>query len=195
MPAKDLDRLREDIVFEETLKGRAFTFHATWGLFNPKRVDPGSRLLIDYIQTGSADRCLDLGCGYGPIGLALGHMCPEGEVQMVDKDFVAVDYAAANAERNGLSNCRAYLSNAFSHVPATARFDTIASNLPAKVGNELLTLIMHDARAHLEPGGRLWVVTISGLKNYVKRNFNEVFGNYKKIKQRGTYLVSLAVRE
>jgi 16S rRNA G1207 methylase RsmC len=195
MPAKDLDRLREDIVFEETLKGRAFTFHATWGLFNPKRVDPGSRLLIDYIQTGSADRCLDLGCGYGPIGLALGHMCPEGEVQMVDKDFVAIDYAAQNAARNGLDNCRAYLSNGFSHVPEGARFDTIVSNLPAKVGNELLTLIMHDACGRLEPGGRLWVVTISGLKNYIKRNFKEVFGNYKKIKQRGTHQVSLAVKE
>ena len=195
MPAIDLDRLREDIVFEETLKGRAFTFHATWGLFNPKRVDPGSRLLIDYLQTEPADRCLDLGCGYGPIGLALGHMCPEGEVQMVDKDFVAVDYAAQNAARNGLAHCRAYLSNGFSHVPEGARFDTIVSNLPAKVGNELLTLIMHDARARLEPGGRLWVVTISGLKNYIKRNFKEVFGNYKKIKQRGTHQVSLAVKE
>ena len=54
---------------------------------------------------------------------------------------------------------------------------------------------MHDAYARLEPGGRLWVVTISGLKDYIKRNFKEVFGNYKKIKQRGTHLVSLAVKE
>lgn len=195
MPDRNLDQLREDTVFQETLKGRTFTLHTTWGLFNPKRVDPGSRLLVDYLETGPADHCLDLGCGYGPIGLALAHMCPEGEVQMIDKDFVAVDYAARNAERNGLKNCRVYLSNAFSHVPANDVFDTIVSNLPAKVGNELLTLIMHDAHARLKPGGRLWVVTISGLKDYIKRNFKEVFGNYKKIKQRGTHLVSLAVKE
>ena len=50
MPTADIDRLRQDIVFAETLKGRAFTFHATWGLFNPKRLDPGSRLLIDYLE-------------------------------------------------------------------------------------------------------------------------------------------------
>ena len=195
MPDRDLDRLRQDIVFEEKLKDRAYIFHATWGLFNPKRVDPGTRLLIDYLQAAPNDRCLDLGCGYGPVGLALGHQCPEGEVQMIDKDFVAVDYANANAERNGLENCRAYLSNAFSNVPADARFDTIASNLPAKVGNEMLTLIMHDAHARLVPGGKLWVVTISGLKDYVKRNFKEIFGNYRKVKQRGTHLVSLATKQ
>ena len=195
MPDRDLDRLRQDIVFEEKLKDRAYIFHATWGLFNPKRVDPGTRLLIDYLQAIPNDRCLDLGCGYGPVGLALGHLCPEGEVQMIDKDFVAVDYANANAERNGLENCRAYLSNAFSNVPADARFDTIASNLPAKVGNEMLTLIMHDAHARLVPGGKLWVVTISGLKDYVKRSFKEIFGNYKKVKQRGTHLVPLATKQ
>ena len=195
MPARDICRLGEDIVFQETLRGRAFTFHSTWGLFNPKRIDPGTRLLIDHIKAGPADCCLDLGCGYGPIGLALGHLCPEGEVHLIDKDFVAVEYAAQNAARNGLTNCRAYLSNAFSHVPAHVRFDTIASNLPAKTGNELLTIIMHDACARLKPGGHLWVVTIAGLKEYIKRNFKEVFGNYKKIKQRGTYLLSLAVKE
>ena len=195
MPDRNLNRLRKDIVFEEKLKDRAYTFHTTWGLFNPKRVDPGTRLLVDYLEPAPADRCLDLGCGYGPVGLALGHQCPEGEVQMVDKDFVAVDYANANAVRNGLENCNAYLSNAFSHVPVDARFDTIASNLPAKVGNELLTLILHDAQARLVPGGKLWVVTISGLKDYVKRNFKEIFGNYKKVKQRGTHLVSLAVKQ
>ena len=195
MPDRDLNRLRQDIVFEEKLKDRTYTFHATWGLFNPKRVDPGTRLLIDYLEAAPTDRCLDLGCGYGPVGLALGHQCPEGEVQMIDKDFVAIDYANANAELNGLKNCRAYLSNAFSHVSADARFDTIASNLPAKVGNELLTLIMHDAHARLVPGGKLWVVTISGLKDYVKRNFKEIFGNYKKVKQRGTHLVSLAIKQ
>ena len=97
MPNRDLNRLRQDIVFEEKLKDRAYTFPATWGLFNPKRVDPGTRLLIDYLEAAPTDRCLDLGCGYGPVGLALGHQCPEGAVQMIDKDFVAIDYANANA--------------------------------------------------------------------------------------------------
>ena len=194
MAIEDLDRLRRDIVFAEHLRGRSFTFHTTWGLFNPKRVDAGSRLLVDRVEVGDDDLILDIGCGYGPIGLSLAALCPQGQVHLVDKDFVAVEYARKNADLNHLDNCQIYMSNAFSHVP-DVRFDTIVSNLPAKVGNELLTLIMHDARDRLRPEGRFYVVTISGLKGFVKRNFQDIFGNYKKVKQGKSYTVALAVRE
>ncbi|KKL77140.1 hypothetical protein LCGC14_2037850, partial [marine sediment metagenome] len=112
---------------------------------------------------------------------------------MVDKDFVAVEHAKANAARHGLGNCQAYLSNAFSHVP-DIRFDNIVSNLPANVGREMLYIILSGARDHLVPGGRLVVVTIVGLRKYIKRNFLEVFGNYEKVKQGKTYAVALAVK-
>ena len=194
MPSENLQKLKQDIVFKEQLRGHIYTFHSTWGLFNPKRVDEGSRLLIDHLEVEADATCLDIGCGYGPIGLALARLAPEGAVHMVDKDFVAVDYACKNAALNHLSNCQIYLSNGFSQVPAI-RFDTIVSNLPAKAGNEMLSIILHEARDHLREGGQFYVVTISGLKDYIKRNFREVFGNYKKVKQGKTYTVSLAVRE
>jgi 16S rRNA (guanine1207-N2)-methyltransferase len=195
MPLENIDKLREDLLFSENLRGCEFNFRTTWGLFNPKRIDLGSRLLIDYVEAAPNANCLDIGCGYGPIGLALAKMCPEGQIHMVDKDFVAVDYAQKNAELNDLKNCHIYLSNGLSHVPEDLRFDRVVSNLPAKVGNELLSLFLHDARARLLPGGRLYVVTIAGLKNYIKRNFREIFGNFDKVKQRGTYLVSMAEKE
>ena len=194
MNEEELGRLREDIVFEEVVRGQTLRFRSTWGLFNPKRVDEGSRLLIEHIHAAPADTCLDLGCGYGPIGLALARMCPDGVVYMVDKDFVAVDYARKNAEINRVANCRIYLSNGFSAVPSLP-FDTIASNLPAKAGSEMLSLIIHQARDRLRPGGRFYVVTIAGLKDYIKRNFKEVFGNFEKVKQGKTFMVSLAHRE
>ena len=59
MPNKSLDQLREDLIFTETLKERTFIFHTTWGLFNPKRIDPGSRLLVDCLATEATARCLD----------------------------------------------------------------------------------------------------------------------------------------
>ncbi len=71
---------------------------------------------------------------------------------MVDKDFVAVDYARRNAEMNGLRNCEAILSNGLGHVPEGIRFDNIASNLPAKVGNELFYVLFTDVRNRLKPG-------------------------------------------
>ena len=194
MNEEQLEKLREDIVFEEKVRGLAFRFHSTWGLFNPRRVDEGSRLLIEHMHAEADATCLDLGCGYGPIGLALARMCPLGVVHMVDKDFVAVDYARKNAEVNHLANCQIYLSNGFSQVPLQP-FDVIASNLPAKAGNEMLSLIMHDARDRLAPGGCFYVVTIAGLKDYIKRNFKEVFGNFEKVKQGKTYMVSVACRD
>lgn len=189
-----LASLREDIVFTDTLRGQPFTFHSTWGLFSPRGVDEGSRLLIDRLDLDPADDCLDLGCGYGPIGLTMARLAPKGRTALVDKDFVAVDYAARNAKANGIANCEAFLSNGFSHV-GERRFNAVASNIPAKVGKEMLYLYLYDALDHLEPGGRLYVVTITGLRRFMERGFREVFGNYDKLKQGKAYTVALAVKE
>ena len=189
-----LDRLRRDIVFEVPVEGRILRLHSTWGLFSPRELDEGSRLLLDHLEVEPDANCLDLGCGYGAIGLALAARAPQGETLLVDKDFVAVDYANANARRNGLANARACLSNGFDQVPKDRRFDLIASNIPAKVGKELLALLLHDARDRLRPGGRLYVVTINGLREFMKRNLREVFGTYHKLKQGPHYTVARADR-
>ena len=189
-----LKQLRQDIVFSETLCGQHLTFHTTWGVFSPREIDEGSRLLLAEMRIDPNDDCLDLGCGYGPIGMVMARQAPQGQTLLVDKDFVAVDYANKNIQLNGIANAQAILSNGFSAV-GQRQFDVIASNIPAKVGNEMLTLFMHDALAHLNPGGRLYVVTINGLRQYIKRNFNDVFGNYDKLKQGKTYTVGLAIKD
>jgi 16S rRNA G1207 methylase RsmC len=190
-----LDKLREDIVFTDDLAGERLHFHSTWGIFSPREIDEGTRLLLERIQILPTDNCLDLGCGYGPIGLYMARRAPQGETLMVDKDFMAVSYSNANAKRNQLSNAKAILSNGFDHIDAELRFDIIASNIPAKVGKEMLWLILHDAKQRLNHGGKLYVVTINGLRQYMKRNLNEVFGNYKKLKQGKTYTVAMATKE
>ena len=194
MIKKDIRSLRKDIIFEAKLKGHNFVFHSTWGLFSPKEIDKGSLMLINQVDIKPTDLTLEMGCGYGPIGLAIAKMSPQGKVHMLDKDFVAVDFANKNAQLNGIQNCDIYLSNAFSNVPAI-EFDNIVSNLPAKVGKELLFLILNDAKNHLKKGGKFYVVVIAGLKDYIKRNFKEVFGNYEKLKQGKTYMVAVAIKE
>jgi 16S rRNA G1207 methylase RsmC len=62
------------------------------------------------------------------------------------------------------------------------------------VGKELLYVMLSDARKYLNKRGRLYVVTIAGIRAFIKRNFVEVFGNYKKIKQGRSYTVALAVK-
>jgi len=189
---QELARLRADIEFQETLGGQRLDFRTTWGLFSPRGIDEGTRLLVERMEVAEDADCLDLGCGYGPIGLMMAEMAPRGRTLMLDKDFVAVEYANRNARLNGLENAGAQLSNGFDQVDPALRFDVIASNLPAKVGKELLTLYLHDARERLRPGGRLYLVTITGLRQFIKRNLEEVFGNYKKLKQGRAYTVALA---
>jgi 16S rRNA G1207 methylase RsmC len=194
LTGQQLDKLREDIVFRAELRGRRFTFHSTWGLFSPREVDEGTQLLLQHLEVSAQDDCLDLGCGYGPIGLTLATLAPEGRTLMVDKDFVAVAYSGLNAEVNRIPNVRAQLSDGFRHIDPDLRFDIVASNIPAKVGKEALSLYLHDARARLRPGGRLYIVTINGLRQFMKRNLSEVFGNYEKLKQGAHYTVATAHR-
>ncbi|HSX01937.1 MAG TPA: methyltransferase [Candidatus Saccharimonadia bacterium] len=190
-----IDQLKQDIVFSARLRGHEFTLHSTWGIFSPKAIDEGTQLLIDQLSVDKPNvDCLDIGCGYGPLALVLAKLAPHGTVHAVDKDFMAVQYTAKNAQLNSLSNVRAYLSNGLAQVPASQQFDVIVSNVPAKIGSELLSIMLHDAHAQLRPGGKLYVVTISGLKDYMKRNLTEVFGNYDKLKQSRTYTAAVAVK-
>jgi 16S rRNA G1207 methylase RsmC len=192
-PPDPLDELRRPIRFDAMLAGQHLRFESTWGLFSPREIDEGTRLLLQYVEVGADADCLDLGCGYGPIGLTLASLAPGGRTLMVDKDFVAVDFADRNAALNRIGNARVQLSNGFDQIDPALRFDLIASNIPAKVGKELLSLLLHDASARLKPGGRLYLVTINGLRQFMKRNLTEVFGNYDKLKQGAHYTVALAV--
>jgi len=192
---KDISKLKKDIILDVELLGTKLNLHTRWGVFSPRSIDDGTLLLMKYISADEGDVCLDLGCGYGPIGLALARQFHKGQVHMVDKDFIAVELANENAKRNGIVNAKAYLSDAFTHVPSEIKFSQIISNIPAKVGREQLSIILYDAFDALESGGKITVVTINGLKDFIKSNFKSVFGNYKKIKQGQKYIISQAVKQ
>lgn len=186
--------LRRDIEFDARLPGGNYHFRTTWGLFSPRGIDEGSALMLRHLEVGPEDDCLDIGCGYGVLGLVMARLAPQGHTVLVDKDYVAVDYSARNAKLNRLDNIEVMLSNGLSAV-RDRQFDLIVSNLPAKVGKELLSIFLHDAHRCLRPGGRMVVVTISGLRRFIERGYREVFGNYDKLKQGRAYTVAQAVRE
>ena len=189
---KQLDEYRQDIKFSETLCGQSLAYQSTWGIFSPREIDAGTKLLMNYIQINPDDDCFDLGCGYGPIGLTMAKLAPNGQTVLVDKDFMAVEYSNRNAKANKISNATAMLSNGFQHIDKALRVDVVASNVPAKVGKEMMSLMLHDAHHHLKKDGRLYLVTVNGLRQYMKRNLQEVFGNYKKLKQGKAYTLHLA---
>ena len=70
----NLKKLKRDTVFNAQLRGFDFVFHTTWGLFCPTSIDKGTSLLIDQLDVHEGNTCLDLGCGYGPIGLAMARL-------------------------------------------------------------------------------------------------------------------------
>ena len=192
---KQLDEYRQDITFQTTLAGQVLSFSSTWGIFSPREIDAGTLLLMKYMDIHSEDDCFDLGCGYGPIGLTMAKLAPKGETILVDKDFMAVEYSNKNAMKNNIKNAKAILSNGFQHVDSSEKFNVIASNVPAKVGKEMMSLMLHDAHQHLKDDGRLYLVTVNGLRQYMKRNLKEIFGNYKKLKQGKSYTIHLAVKD
>lgn len=191
MTERELQKLKEDIVIETALRDFPFTFITTWGIFSPKAIDEGTELLIKHLDVKPEDKVLDLGCGYGPVGLTMAKLAPQGKIHMIDTNIVAINYARKNARANQCNHCHIYLSNGFQQVE-TKEFDVIASNLPAKINKELFLILLHDAKRHLKPGGKLYVVTISGLKEFIKRNFQEIFGNYEKLAQNKGYIVAMA---
>lgn len=186
---------RDDIKFTQDVLGKPFEFCTTWGIFSPEKLDDGSLMLLDYVDFRADDDSIDLGCGYGVLGMTAARECPQGEHWLIDKDFVAVEYARLNCQKNGLTNTHVQLSNGFNQVDKAQQFSLVMSNLPAKASKEQHYLYLLDAYERMTVGGRFYVVTINGLRDFMKRSFTEVFGNSDKIKQGKTYTVTMAVKD
>lgn len=186
---------RKDIHFKQDVLGRPFEFYTTWGIFSPEKLDDGSLMLLDYIDFKSDDISIDLGCGYGVLGMTAARECPDGQHLLIDKDFVAVEYARLNCQKNQLTNTHVQLSNGFNQVDNNLTFSLVMSNLPAKVGKEQHYLYLLDAYQRMTAGGRFYVVTINGLRQFMKRAFTEIFGNAEKVKQGKTYTITMATKE
>lgn len=142
---------------EIKLRGKDFIFVTDAGVFSKKDVDFGSRLLIETMAINRKDSVLDVGCGYGPLGLSAAVLADQGKVTMIDINERAVQLSRDNALRNGIKNVTVLQSDLLAEV-ADKRFDCILTNPPIRAGKEVVHLIFAQAFAALLPGGSLWVV-------------------------------------
>jgi 16S rRNA (guanine1207-N2)-methyltransferase len=142
---------------QEKLRGREFTFLTDAGVFSKKGVDYGSKHLIETMEFHEDAKVLDVGCGYGPIGLTAALMCPKGHVTMVDINERAIELAVDNAKRNGISNVTILQSDLLEEVKEQ-KFDVVLTNPPIRAGKDVVHRIFTDAYDCLVKGGSIWVV-------------------------------------
>ncbi|MGM9988785.1 MAG: class I SAM-dependent methyltransferase [Bacillaceae bacterium] len=141
-----------------SLRGKNFTFTSDRGVFSKKEVDFGSRLLIETFEMPEvAGDILDVGCGYGPIGLAFASLDSNRMVEMIDVNERAIALSKQNAQFNGISNVRIYESNLYEKVSGN-QFAVIISNPPIRAGKEVVHTILEGAYERLVSGGELWIV-------------------------------------
>jgi 16S rRNA G1207 methylase RsmC len=186
-------RIKTKLVRKSDQKEFELRFRTSPELFSFRHIDDGTELLMEQLDLKEDDVCLDIGCGYGAIGIAMAKLAPQGKVYMVDRDFVAVDYSNKNIRANDITNAEAILSNGFSNL-GKIRFDVIVSNLPTHTGKLAMHHIIEGAWDHLKDNGRIYVVTMAFIRHFIKEEFTSTFGNYDKLKQRGKHAVSFAVK-
>jgi 16S rRNA (guanine1207-N2)-methyltransferase len=142
---------------EAVLRGRSYTFVTDAGVFSRDGVDFGSRLLIEHVALPEHARVLDMGCGWGPIGISLSRLVPRGSVTMADVNERAVELARENARRNGAGSIEIVQSDLFDAL-AGRSFTHIVTNPPIRAGKEIVHRLFEQAADHLEDGGKLWIV-------------------------------------
>ena len=143
-------------VVDVALRDVAFTFETDRGVFSHGHLDTGTTLLLHEAPPPSPEGpLLDLGCGAGPIALALAARSPSATVWAVDVNERARALTQSNARRNDLENVRAVAPE---EVPADVRFATIWSNPPIRIGKAALHELLLHWLSRLQPSGEAILV-------------------------------------
>ena len=168
------------------------TFLTDAGVFSKRMVDYGSQVLLSTLDLEPDKTLLDVGCGYGPLGLTLGKVFGV-QATLIDINSRALDLARANAEKNQV-NARIFQSNVYEDVEGN--FDYIVSNPPIRAGKSVVHEIIKGAFRHLEDQGSLTIVIQKkqGAPS-AKAKMEEVFGNCQILKKDKGYYILESVKE
>jgi len=179
---------------EEQLKGSTYRFISDAGVFSKKGVDYGSKVLIEAMEFSPRAEVLDVGCGYGPMGLTAARMVKDGHVTMVDVNSRAVELAKENALLNGITNVSIMESDLFTAVKGKS-FDVILTNPPIRAGKETVHAIFEQAYEHLREGGALWVVIQKkqGAPS-AKEKLTKLFGDVQEVTKDKGYRIFKALK-
>ncbi|GAA4723596.1 class I SAM-dependent methyltransferase [Brevibacillus fulvus] len=185
----------DEMEFSFQLRGFTLRFITDAGVFSRDRIDFGSVLLIETMQIPKAANVLDVGCGYGPIGLTAAKLAEQGKVTMIDVNERAVALARRNAERNGIANVKVLTSDLYSGLDDMEKFDVILTNPPIRAGKEIVHRIFTEGYQFLVDGGEMWVVIQKkqGAPSALKK-LQEIYREVEEVERSKGYFIYRAIK-
>src|SRR5688572_5909679 len=174
------------------LRGFDLYFETRAGVFSQGELDEGTALLIDAMRVSPTAKVLDLGCGWGAIGVVAAKLAAKGHVTLVDSDIRATRLAERNLTLNQIQNAEVILGDGLRDLPPKSRFDVVASNPPTHDGREVLDEMVEGAYKALRPRGQLYLV-INRLLS-LRRKVEDVFGPTETIARHKGFVVIRAVK-
>ena len=177
-------------LLQTEIMGQSLALETRKGLFSPGHIDRGTLAMLSHVNFASGMRIMDLGCGCGVVGIVAAKIAGEENVFMSDADPEAVEAARRNAERNGVSGVRLYLSDGFRDVDVSG-FDLILSNPPYQTDFSVAKGFIEKGFNRLKIGGKLYMVTKR--REWYKNKIISVFGGVE-IRETDGYFVFIAER-
>lgn len=172
-----------------SLEGKSYSFITDNGVFSKSEVDYGSLALLKVLfKENITGEILDIGCGYGPIGIILSKKFSDGMYTLIDVNQRACALARENASRLKANNVRVIESNIFENVDGL--FDVIISNPPIRAGKKVIYSIFEQSYQHLKQNGALYIVIRKSLgAESAQRFIKTVFNNCELLKRdKGFYI-------
>jgi len=169
-----------------------FVFSTDAGVFSKSEMDVGSALLLDNFSMHQPHaRVLDVGCGYGVLGIMIAKTNPASEVLMIDVNERAIALAKENMIRNEVSNAKCFLSDLYQSV--NGDFDIIVSNPPIRAGKAIVHRIFSEGYDRLKPGGFMMIVIRKkqGAPSAERKLF-EIFENVETVDRKKGYHIFLS---
>lgn len=176
------------------LRGRPFEFLTSSGIFSRDRIDLGTRLLIECMILPEKGCVLDIGCGYGPVGIAAATFKPDLQVVMADVNRRAVWLARQNTIKYSLSNVEVRQGNLYNAIKDLV-FDCILCNPPVSAGMETIRTIVCEAPKHMTKRSTLQMVVRSKVAGKrLRAFFEEAFGSVEVLARESGYRVLISRR-
>ena len=186
----------DEHIIDYQVNGIDLKFTTDAGVFSKLRVDYGSGVLIKKMVdvVFPQNNILDVGTGYGPIGLFAAKFWPKQTVEMIDVNQRGLDLAKKNAELNHIDNVAIFSSDVYSHISSAKKYGLILTNPPIRAGKEVVSNILSGAKNHLVTDGVLLVVIQKKQgEPSARKLLTKTFGNCTILKRDKGYYVLQAV--